>query len=203
MVLAGVKAFLQNECPFVLETSLHVRLMLSALMGLMMKIVAVLVAFSVAASGQALSQEAVERDTPERPLDPPATLPQPSAVSKEDVQKAAGTMFETYVHGGPGAMLKAEEKCLSSMKESGGPTDDGVARCSLMGMSGAFIEASYARQQRRSPAPTYTGQGIRERIMSRTKGMGWGQERTQTVLVSSVSSRQGEVITGLMNAGMR
>lgn len=124
-------------------------------------------------------------------------------VQSADAEGAAKAMFEAYRYGGPQEMQRIEEQCWSSMKAAGSPTDDGVARCSLMGMAGAFVEASYARQQRRSPAPSYTGQGVRERIMARTNGMGWGQERIQAILVSSVSPRQGEVITGLANAGMR
>lgn len=170
-----------------------------------MKIAAVLVALSVSASGQALSQEARDENSPE----PSAEAPQAAqvlrpAVSKEETENLSGAMFGAYLEGGAGSMLKLEEMCWSFLRKNRQyAVESGLAKCAIMSMSGAFIEASYARAQRRLIAPAYSTQGFRERIFTRAKSFGWSSERTQSMLTTSVATNQEGVISGLMNAGMR
>lgn len=134
----------------------------------------------------------------------PAFSQEEPAVSKEETEELSGIMFHAYLEGGAGDMLKSEEMCWTFLRKNPQyAVESGLAKCAIMSMSGAIIEASYARAQRRLIAPAYSTHGFRERIFKRAKSFGWSTERTQNMLVTSVGANQEGVISGLANAGMR
>lgn len=127
----------------------------------------------------------------------------PSAVSAKDAQEIAGMMFTMYRAGGTGRMLRAENECWKEYSKSKARSEYGAASCSLSALAGAFIEASYARQNARPPAPAYTGPAIRVRVIKNLSQLGVSEQRADEILGRSVSPMIGDVILGLSNAGMR
>lgn len=133
----------------------------------------------------------------------PEKVDQPPAVSAKDAQDIAGMMFTMYRAGGPGHMLRAENECWKAFAKDKARSEHGAASCSLSALSGAFIEASYARQNARPSAPAYTGPAIRARIVKNLSQLGVSEQRTDEILSRSVSPRIEDVTLGLANAGMR
>lgn len=125
-----------------------------------------------------------------------------SGVSPEKASAMAGEMYQAYRYGGVGEMLSMENACWSALAKQKRINEAGATSCSIVALSGAFVEASYARQQRRSSAPAYNQNLFRARLLENIEKVGIKEDRAQRVIELSVA-HQSSVLVGLTNAGMR
>lgn len=125
-----------------------------------------------------------------------------SGVSVEKAAEMAGEMYQAYRYGGISEMLSMENACWGTLAKQKKANETGAASCSVAALAGAFVEATYARQQRRGSAPAYNGDMFRQRLIGNMAKAGIKEERAQRVLELS-TAHQGSVLLGLMNAGMR
>lgn len=125
-----------------------------------------------------------------------------SGVSVEKAASMAGEMYQAYRYGGISEMLSMENACWGALAKQKKPSDASAASCSVAALAGAFVEATYARQQRRGSAPAYNGDMFRQRLIGNMEKAGIKEDRAQRVLELS-TAHQGSVLLGLMNAGMR
>lgn len=124
-------------------------------------------------------------------------------VSEESASGIAGDMYQAYRYGGIGNMLATENSCWGALIKQKKKNEKGAASCSIAGLSGSMIEGSFARQQRRGPAPAYSGEGVRARILKNMGKAGFSEAESQQTLEESVGPRQEAIVLGLANAGMR
>lgn len=125
-----------------------------------------------------------------------------SGVSVEKAAEMAGEMYQAYRSGGISEMLSMENSCWRALVKQKKINETGATSCSVSALAGAFVEAAYARQQRRVPAPAYNGDMLRQRLIGNMAKAGIKEDRAQRVLELS-GAHQGSVLLGLMNAGMR
>jgi hypothetical protein len=125
-----------------------------------------------------------------------------SGVSVEKAAEMAGEMYQAYRYGGISEMLSMENACWSALAKQKKANETGATSCSVAALAGAFVEATYARQQRRGSAPAYNGDMFRQRLIGNMAKAGIREDRAQRVLELS-TAHQGSVLLGLMNAGMR
>jgi flagellar biosynthesis GTPase FlhF len=125
-----------------------------------------------------------------------------SGVSVEKAASMAGDMYQAYRYGGISEMLSMENACWGALAKQKKASETGAASCSVAALAGAFVEATYARQQRRGSAPAYNGDMFRQRLIGNMAKAGIREDRAQRVLELS-TAHQGSVLLGLMNAGMR
>lgn len=123
-----------------------------------------------------------------------------SGVSVEKASQMAGEMYQAYRYGGISEMLSLENTCWRAFARK--PSDAGATSCSVTALAGAFVEASYARQQRRVPAPAYNGDGVRQRLIGNMAKAGIKEDHAQIIL-ERAGVHQESVLLGLINAGMR
>lgn len=131
------------------------------------------------------------------------SAPQGALVSDEKAFSIAGDMYKAYRYGGASEMLAIENSCWSALHKQGKKNEAGAASCSVAGLSGAFVEGTIARSQRRSPTPTYSGDGVRGRILKNMAKAGIDESHAQQILETSVQTKQGSILSGLSAAGMR
>ena len=125
-----------------------------------------------------------------------------SGVSVEKAADMAGEMYQAYRSGGISEMLSIENACWRALAKQKKTNETGATSCSISALAGAFVEAAYARQQRRGPAPAYNGDMFRQRLFGNMAKAGIKEDRAQRVLELS-AAHQGSILLGLMNAGMR
>lgn len=125
-----------------------------------------------------------------------------SGVSVEKAAEMAGEMYQAYRYGGISEMLSMENACWGALAKQKKANETGATSCSVAALAGAFVEATYARQQRRGSAPAYNGDMFRQRLIGNMAKAGIKEDRAQRVLELS-AAHQGSVLLGLMNAGMR
>lgn len=125
-----------------------------------------------------------------------------SGVSVEKAAEMAGEMYQAYRYGGISEMLSMENACWGALAKQKKASETGATSCSVAALAGAFVEATYARQQRRGSAPAYNGDMFRQRLIGNMAKAGIKEDRAQRVLELS-AAHQGSVLLGLMNAGMR
>lgn len=115
-----------------------------------------------------------------------------------DFNSAALDMYSTYMSYGNGvaAMFSKENECWKDAK-----TIAIANNCTGMTFAGAIIEAAFAREQGRSPAPNYQPQATKDRVIKQFEKHGFTEEQAMSALKYTVDNI-GEVIGGLMNAGM-
>ena len=111
-------------------------------------------------------------------------------------------MYQAYRYGGISEMLSMENACWGALAKQKKASETGATSCSVAALAGAFVEATYARQQRRGSAPAYNGDMFRQRLIGNMAKAGIKEDRAQRVLELS-AAHQGSVLLGLMNAGMR
>lgn len=131
------------------------------------------------------------------------SAPQGALVSDEKAFSIAGDMYKAYRYGGASEMLAIENSCWSALHKQGKKNEAGAASCSVAGLSGAFVEGTIARSQRRSPTPIYSGDGVRGRILKNMAKAGIDEAQAQQILEASVQTKQGSILSGLSAAGMR
>ena len=125
-----------------------------------------------------------------------------SGVSEESASEMAGRMYEAYRYGGVGEMLAMENACWHSLAKQKKPTDASAVSCAVSALAGGFVEAAYARQQKRGPAPAYNPSLLRKRLVGNMEKARINEDRAQRIL-ELVTLHQESVLVGLMNAGMR
>jgi len=123
----------------------------------------------------------------------------PSLLQPEEVSQIAGQMFQSYQAGNVNGMLAAEDGCWKKAIRGKKIDKKLVATCTTAAMSGAFIEAAYARQQWRGAHPSYTGKAVRARLEQRT---GFDDKQAEEILVDTVQANLGAMFAGLQGAGM-
>lgn len=128
---------------------------------------------------------------------------QGALVSDDKAFAIAGDMYKAYRYGGASEMLAIENSCWSALHKQGKKNEAGAASCSVAGLSGAFVEGTIARSQRRSPTPIYSGDGVRGRILKNMAKAGIDEAQAQQILETSVQTKQGSILSGLSAAGMR
>lgn len=117
--------------------------------------------------------------------------------AREDVQSLAGDMYRSYLYGGLPAMLATENACWARV--TGEKTIAIAKLCASAAIAGAMVEAAYAQQEGRGPAPSYATNGPAKRIQDKSNLTG---EPLGHVLVYAINS-QNDVVGGLFLAGMR
>lgn len=119
----------------------------------------------------------------------------------ESISQIAGATFQNYQIGNVNQMLAEENTCWDdASRENGSNKQTVVAACASAAMSGAFIEATYARSQRRGSHPQYTGDAVRARILKKS---GLSEAETQRILETTVEPNVPAILAGLKGAGMR
>lgn len=131
------------------------------------------------------------------------SAPQGALVSDEKAFSIAGDMYKAYRYGGASEMLAIENSCWSALHKQGKKNEAGAASCSVAGLSGAFVEGTISRSQRRPPTPIYSGDGVRGRILKNMAKAGIDEAQAQQILEASVQTKQGSILSGLSAAGMR
>jgi len=121
-------------------------------------------------------------------------------LSRDEMSQIAGTMFESYRYGRVNQMARDENDCWEDSTRLNKIDSAIIAGCATAAIAGGLIEASYARSQRRSPHPKYTGDAIRDRIMVRSR---LSSTETQNILDITVRPNIDAIISGLSGAGMR
>jgi len=124
-------------------------------------------------------------------------------VNEEKASEIAGDMYQAYRSGGISNMLSMENSCWDELIKQRKKNEKGSASCSIAGLAGSLIEGSFARQQRRGPAPAYSGESVRGRILKNMGKAGFSETEAQQTLETSVGPNHGAIISGLANAGMR
>ncbi|MBS0497524.1 MAG: hypothetical protein JSR51_07755 [Proteobacteria bacterium] len=122
-------------------------------------------------------------------------------VSDQQAMDIAGDMYRTAMFQGIGGMIETENKCWGIFKQNA--TEFGVAACALYAMSGTIIDATFARTQRRGSLPAYNAIAANERVIRNASEAGFSEDQARSILESSVRPHAQNVLTGLMNAGMR
>lgn len=119
----------------------------------------------------------------------------------DSISQIAGATFQNYQIGNVNQMLAEENTCWDdASREKGSNKQTIVAACASAAMSGAFIEATYARSQRRGSHPQYTGDAVRARILKKS---GLSEAETQRILETTVEPNVPAILAGLKGAGMR
>lgn len=124
-----------------------------------------------------------------------------SLVSDQQAMDIAGDMYRTAMIQGIGGMIETENTCWNIFKQNA--TEFGVAACALYAMSGTIIDATFARTQRRGSLPAYNAIAANQRVIKNAREAGFSEDQARNILESSVRPHAQNVLTGLMNAGMR
>jgi len=122
-------------------------------------------------------------------------------VSDQQAMDIAGDMYRTAMFQGIGGMIETENACWDLLKKNA--TEFGVAECSLYAMAGTIIDATFARTQRRGSLPAYNAIAANQRVIKNATEAGFSEDQTRNILESSVRPHAQNILTGLMNAGMR
>jgi len=123
-----------------------------------------------------------------------------SLLSDRQIIKISGDMFRSYLDGDVNQMFSYESGCWKDASKARHIEKKKVAECAIAAASGMFIEASYAREQGRSPHPKYSPNIVRERIL---ESSGLSTEDTNAVLESTFKPNVQVIVMGLSEAGMR
>lgn len=130
----------------------------------------------------------------------PAAWADGSLLSPQQITQIAGMMFQAYIEGNVNQMFADEMKCWDDASKTKRADKNVVAACGVAAMAGTFIEASYARAQRRGAHPLYAGEAVRERLKELS---GLKTEDLKTVWDSTLEPNVPVIILGLQGAGMR
>lgn len=124
----------------------------------------------------------------------------PSLLSSDKISRIAGSMFQSYQAGRVNQMLADENDCWEDAARGNTINRKIVAACAVAATAGAFIEATYARSQRRGANPQYTGEAIRARILKKSR---LSEDEIDGILASTIQPNIGAIMVGLNGAGMR
>lgn len=130
----------------------------------------------------------------------PAAWADGSLLSPQQITQIAGMMFQAYVEGNVNQMFSDEMKCWDDASKTARADKNVVAACGVAAMAGTFIEASYARAQRRGAHPLYAGEAVRERLKELS---GLKNEDLKSVWDSTLEPNVPVILLGLQGAGMR
>ncbi len=125
-----------------------------------------------------------------------------SLLPPDQVQNAPRLMLEAYFAGGVAGMQETEGYCWREIPV-GDPERSAVAAlCALMVTSGVMIEAGYAREQGRTPAPAYDAAVGVERAKTKMRATGLSAQDVDSIFITTVNPNVDLLLAGLMNAGM-
>jgi hypothetical protein len=130
----------------------------------------------------------------------PAAWADGSLLSPQQITQIAGMMFQAYAEGNVNQMFTDEMKCWDDASKTKRADKNVVAACATAAMAGTFIEASYARAQRRGAHPLYAGEAVRERLKELS---GLKNEDLKAVWDSTLEPNVPVIMLGLQGAGMR
>lgn len=130
-----------------------------------------------------------------------SVAPPNNQVNEQQANDIAGNMYRIALSRGINGMLDAENACWESAKKT--VSETGIALCAIHGLTGTIIDATFARAQLRGSLPAYAPTAARERIFKNATNAGFTTENTQHIIDTLVSPHTQNVLTGLMNAGMR
>ena len=85
-------------------------------------------------------------------------------LTDDQIFTISGSMYKAYQSGGVNNMYNQELKCWKDASKTKRADKVKVETCMTMAISGAFVEASYARQQMRGSVPQYTVNEVNKRI---------------------------------------
>jgi hypothetical protein len=120
-------------------------------------------------------------------------------INSVDINSISGNMYVDYFNHGITAMTNRENECWSRLTSK----NYAIAKeCFTDMLAGQIIEATYAMQQRRAPAPFYSPQIGVDRAMENMGKVGILQSEIKDKLGIN-DSFMNDVLAGLMNAGMK
>jgi hypothetical protein len=120
-------------------------------------------------------------------------------VSRDVIFDLSADMFRAYENGGVTLMLNKDRSCWDRV---GKKDKTAAVTCTLRSVSGAFIEATYANQQRRGAVPEYNGNLFRKRLLAHMDKVGFSEGEAQQLMDSFVVPKQDDILSGLIRAGM-
>lgn len=132
-----------------------------------------------------------------------AALRANSLLPPEQVQDASKAMFEAYSLAGVAGMQEAENYCWREIPADEPARSAVAALCALMVTSGVMIEAGYAREQGRVPAPAYDAAPGVERAKSKMRAAGLSAQEVDSIFSTTVHPNIDMLLAGLINAGMQ